>query len=48
LPAGARAREGMGTLSGFPSDRVGGGGLCPPEPERGRVWEPFQGSHLNR
>ena len=25
--------------------RVGGGGLRPPEPERGRVWEPSQGSH---
>jgi hypothetical protein len=27
-------------------DRVGVGGLCPPAPERGRVWEPFQGSHV--
>ena len=44
-PAGARAREGLGTLRGFPSHRVGGGGLRPAEPERGRVWEPFQGSH---
>ncbi len=26
-------------------DRVGGAGLCPAEPERGRVWEPSQGSH---
>jgi signal peptidase len=25
--------------------RVGVAGLCPAEPERGRVWEPFQGSH---
>jgi hypothetical protein len=29
------------------ADRVGEGGLSPPEPERGRVWEPSQGSHLN-
>ena len=29
-------------------DRVGGGGLCPPQPQRGRVWEPSQGSHHNR
>jgi hypothetical protein len=29
------------------ADRVGSGGLSPPEPERGRVWEPSQGSHLN-
>ena len=28
-------------------DRVGEGGLCPPEPERGRVWEPFEGSHVD-
>jgi len=27
-------------------DRVGEGGLCPPQPERGRVWEPSQGSHF--
>jgi hypothetical protein len=26
-------------------DRVGGAGLCPAKPERGRVWEPSQGSH---
>jgi len=26
-------------------DRVGEGGLCPPEPKRGRGWEPSQGSH---
>ena len=25
--------------------RVGGGGLCPPEPERGKVWKPSQGFH---
>jgi 4-amino-4-deoxy-L-arabinose transferase-like glycosyltransferase len=29
------------------SDRVGVAGLCPAEPERGRVWEPSQGSHIN-
>jgi general secretion pathway protein I len=28
-------------------NRVGEGGLCPPEPERGRAWEHSQGSHLN-
>ena len=44
-PAGARAREGMGTLPGCPSDRVGVGGLRPPEPERGRAWAPSQGAH---
>ena len=27
------------------SDRVGGGGLRPPEPERGRGWAPSQGAH---
>ena len=27
--------------------RVGAGGLCPPEPERGRDWEPSQGSHIS-
>src|ERR1019366_6959591 len=26
-------------------DRVGEGGLCPPEPERGKVWKPSQGFH---
>jgi biotin synthase len=26
-------------------DRGGAAGLCPAEPERGRVWEPSQGSH---
>jgi putative N6-adenine-specific DNA methylase len=26
-------------------DRVGGGGLCPPKPERGKVWKPSQGFH---
>src|SRR5262245_35319721 len=26
---------------------VGGGGLCPPEAERGRAWEPSQGSHYS-
>jgi hypothetical protein len=31
----ARAREGMGTLRGFPSLRVGGGGLCPTKPSAG-------------
>jgi len=30
------------------ADRVGAAGLCPAEPERGRVWEPFQGSHHKR
>src|SRR5687767_11104352 len=29
-------------------DRVGGGGLCPPEPERGGVWGPFEGPHYNQ
>jgi hypothetical protein len=29
------------------ADGVGSGGLSPPEPERGRVWEPSQGSHVN-
>ena len=28
--------------------RVGGGELCSPEPERGRVREPFEGSRDNR
>ncbi len=72
--AGARAREGLGTLPGFPLHalaeasfarrsqsaggfgnpprvpitRVGGGELRSPEPERGRVWEPSQGSHYTR
>jgi hypothetical protein len=26
---------------------VGVAGLCPAEPERGRAWEPFEGSHLD-
>jgi hypothetical protein len=26
------------------SDRAGAAGLCPAKPERGRAWEPFQGS----
>ena len=30
------------------TDRVGGAGLCPAEPERGRVWVPSQGSHYDR
>lgn len=25
--------------------RVGRGGLCPPMPERGKEWKPFQGFH---
>jgi predicted nuclease with RNAse H fold len=28
-----------------PEPRVGAGGLRPPKPERGRAWEPAQGSH---
>jgi prepilin-type N-terminal cleavage/methylation domain-containing protein len=32
---------------GSHDDRVGEGGLCPPQPERGRDWEPFEGSHDN-
>jgi hypothetical protein len=27
--------------------RVGVGGLCLPEPERGKVWKPSQGFHYN-
>ena len=27
--------------------RVGEGGLCLPEPERGKVWKPCQGFHDN-
>ena len=27
--------------------RVGEGGLCPPEPERGKAWKPSQGFHLD-
>ncbi len=42
----------LNTLKGFPSSvpirRVGEGGLCPASPERGRVWEPSQGSHQDR
>jgi hypothetical protein len=30
---------------GRAGNRVGAAGLCPAEPERGRVWEPSQGSH---
>ena len=40
--------EGRGDL-GEPQGsqtRVGAGGLRPPEPERGRVWEPSQGSQI--
>jgi hypothetical protein len=29
------------------ADRVGEGGLCLPEPERGKVWKPAQGFHNN-
>jgi hypothetical protein len=39
-------REGLPPDAGS-SNRVGEGGLSPPEPERGRAWEPSQGSHLN-
>ena len=35
-------------LHWVPVDRVGGGGLRPPEPERGREREPSQGSRLAR
>ncbi|HEX7507735.1 MAG TPA: 4Fe-4S dicluster domain-containing protein, partial [Polyangia bacterium] len=31
-----------------PSGRVGAAGLRPAEPERGKAWEPAQGSHINR
>ena len=31
-----------------PLQREGEGRLCPSTPERGRVWEPFPGSHYNR
>ena len=54
----ARPREARGAGQGgaecaanplrVPITRVGVAGLCPAEPERGRVWEPSQGSHLNR
>jgi urease accessory protein len=33
------------SLSPVCGDRVGGGGLCPPQPGRGGVWGPFEGPH---
>jgi hypothetical protein len=42
----SQSAEGFG-LRNFANDRVGVGGLCPLEPERGRVWEPFEGSHYS-
>ena len=44
--AGSVARVGPQMPSAPARGRVGEGGLCPPEPERGRVWEPSEGSHL--
>jgi hypothetical protein len=44
---GGWGAEGRSEPSQGSHDRVGEGGLCPPEPERGRVWEPSQGSHNN-
>ena len=41
----ALARIVRGRSASRPADRVGGGGLRPPQPERGRAWEPSQGSH---
>jgi hypothetical protein len=43
----SRSAGGFGTV-GVPIYRVGGGELSSPKPERGRVWEPSQGSHNNR
>ncbi len=40
------ALENLGD-DGQPS-RVGEGGLCPPEPERGKAWKPSQGFHIKR
>ena len=50
LQAWSQSAGGYGNALRVPMihDRVGGGGLCLPEPERGRVWEPSQGSHNNR
>src|ERR1700690_694076 len=57
---GCESDDGLIPVQGWPAscrrtnlfvktvDRVGEGGLSPPEPERGRGWEPFEGSHLNR
>jgi len=49
---GGWGAEGRSEPSQGSHDRVGEGGLRPPEPERGRGWEPSQGSHyyeiLNR
>src|SRR5204862_4983234 len=45
--AGAPSRERMGTRRGFPfPSRVGAQAAPPPEPHRGRVWEPAEGSHF--
>ena len=38
--------EGRSEPSQGSHDRVGEGGLSPAEPERGRGWEPCQGSHI--
>jgi len=44
----APSREGLGTLRGFPCQhRVGSSPARPATHHRGRVWEPFEGSHVN-
>ena len=47
-PAGFEPAHGRSSRSTGTIQRVGVGGLCPPEPERGRVWAPSQGAHFNR
>jgi len=35
------------SLSRLKASRDGGAGLCPAEPERGKVWKPSEGFHFN-
>jgi hypothetical protein len=39
-------QEKVASITSKARSRVRGGGLCPPQPERGRVWEPFESSHV--
>src|SRR5450631_1886815 len=41
------SREGLGTLLGFPLQRVGSRRALLGADHRGRAWEPSQGSHCN-
>ncbi len=43
----AERLESLAAKLDWPTSRDGEAGLCPAEPERGKVWKPSQGFHIN-